>query len=90
MSSAKSIENTIRQLINDVGFTLPPQNVADANDLLDHREWGEALDLICTQLFEYDVKVTSGVYYRIKSVGEIMKMPQATWEILKELVRPDN
>jgi len=32
------------------------ENVDDANDLLEHAEWGEALSLICTQLFEYDVQ----------------------------------
>ncbi len=86
MASAKKLIAGIREVLNLVGTALPDQNVADAIDLLDHNEWGEALSLICTQLFEYDIRISDATYSRIARLAEEMKLPKGEWAFVDTLV----
>jgi hypothetical protein len=67
---------------------LPGENVADAKELITHGEYGEALELICTQIFEYGVPVPSVAYKIIEECGKRMQMDDASWSFLEELRIP--
>ena len=42
-------------MLSAVRGVLPAQDIAAAQDLLEHGEWGEAFDLVCTQVYEYEI-----------------------------------
>lgn len=87
MNDSRQIVEGIRTVLKEVSDSLPPENVTDAAELLDHAEWGLALSLICTQLYEYDVVITRSTYTRIEWLGHQMEMPEAEWTILKSLIK---
>ncbi len=55
-------------------------------DLAEHNEWGVALDSLCHQLYEYDIKITKSDYDEICGLGKEMGMNVDEWLFLKELV----
>lgn len=77
----------IRSVIEEVSTSLPPENVEDAIELLEYNEWGLALSLISTQLYEYDVPIDDSIYDQIEWLGSQMNMPPAEWTMLRELIR---
>jgi len=86
MNNAKRLINEITTILELIKETIPEENIRDANDLLKHNEWGEALTLICTQLYEYDVPIKREVYNRIEATGHQMQMSPEEWKMLKELI----
>jgi len=86
MNNPQQLIDEIGSILDAVKASLPEENVTDACELLEHDEWGEALSLICTQLYEYDVPISSEIYDRIESAGLQMQMPPKEWEILRELI----
>ena len=72
----------IEKVIDAVKDDLPAQNIVDARELLSHNEWGEALYLIYTQLYEYDISISKDTYQMIESAGTQMSMDRRGWEML--------
>ena len=68
------ISKRIKQVLDKVCEHLPPENVKDAKELLAHNEWGESLLLICTQLYEYDIIVSSSILEEMKKLVSEMKL----------------
>lgn len=77
----------IERLLAAFDSTLPAENISDARDLLEHDEWGEAFDLLCTQLYEFDVELSVELYELIEATGNAMSIDREQWEYLSELVR---
>ena len=77
------ITGIVARVIDAVEGTLPVDNINDARELLEHDEWGEALSLIYTQLYEYDVKVSQSTFELIKSAGSKMGLDSKGWEVLE-------
>jgi len=83
----------LRDIIDSVSTRLPRENTDCARELVDHGEWGEALSLICTQLFEYDIPVPASVLENINAVGSAMRMDSKEWDGLvveTEVTKTDN
>lgn len=72
----------VEKVIDAVDGALPVDNINDARELLEHDEWGEALSLIYTQLYEYDVKVSQSTFEQIKLAGRKMGLDSKGWEVL--------
>ncbi len=87
MSKKRRLIKGIRSVIEEVRTSLPPENVEDAIELLNHNEWGLALSLISDQLYEYDIPIDNSIYDQIERLGSQMKMPSSEWTMLKELIR---
>lgn len=81
----KEIVALVGNIIDAVDGKLPVANIADARELLDHNEWGEALLLICTQLGEYEVPVSRDVLGQIVRAGEKIGYDKEVWEGLEVL-----
>ena len=75
----------IRKLLAATKDQLPPENVKDAEELLEHGEWGESLDLICTQLYEFGVTLSQELYRMVEQSGLAMNLDAERWSYLKEL-----
>ena len=76
----------IYAILTAVAHKLPGENVTDARELLDHDEWGEALSLICTQIYEYEVAIDLRLFERIQRIGKQIELSPSEWELLRELV----
>lgn len=88
MIDPKEIIVGVCSVLQEVRALLPKENVQDAADLLEHDEWGEALSLICTQLYEYDLPISAATYEKIELLGRQMGMASKEWTMLKTLVQP--
>ena len=80
------VVSNIRKLLAQTGGQLPPTNVKDAEDLLKYGEWGEALDLVCTQLYEYRITISQELYDIVEQCGLAMNLDAEEWNYLRELV----
>ncbi len=60
-------------IIYELEGVLAPRDLSAARSL-NHNEWGEALDIICTQLFEYDLCIPKSVFEKIERVGSAMDL----------------
>lgn len=80
------IVTNIRDLLAQKGESLPSENSIDVLELLEHGEWGEAFDLMCTQLYEYDVELTEAQYLLVQETGDAMGVNATQWAYLRELV----
>jgi len=83
---SKEIIKRIERLLEAVESGITEENIKDVTELLEHNEMGEALSLICTQVYEYDVSISSETYQEIESLGQQMEMNASEWQMLKELV----
>jgi hypothetical protein len=76
----------IQQVLAATRDRLPAENVSDAEELLEHGEWGQAFDLVCTQLYEYEVRISEALYRIVEEAGIAMDLDDGQWSYLKELV----
>jgi hypothetical protein len=81
-------ETQLRTLADMFSKKLPDNDIANARDLIAHGEYGEALDLLCTQVYEYEVPVSSEAYKLIEECGTRMQMEESSWTYLRKLVTP--
>jgi hypothetical protein len=67
------IENKIRLALDSVESLL----IRDREfilELLDHNEWGVALEILCAVIFEDKLKISQEIYSLIEGVGIEMEM----------------
>tara|TARA_R110002096_G_scaffold433381_2_gene652025 strand:- start:76571 stop:76840 length:270 start_codon:yes stop_codon:yes gene_type:complete len=87
LSIRDQVVANLKQVLREVSTVLPTENISDSHDLLDHGEWGESLDLLCTQLYEYEVPLSKDLYQLIDTTGRMMKMEPSGWDYLGELIQ---
>ena len=77
------VTGIVGEVIDAVDGKLPVENIVDARELLEHNEWGEALSLIYTQLYEYDVAISRTIFDQIEVAGNKMGLDRKGWEVLE-------
>jgi hypothetical protein len=82
----KTIIRNLQEILQSVKHGITEQNFCDATELIVHDEWGEALDLICTQVIEYDVRLPERVYLLIHETCGLMEIDPVYCSQLKSLV----
>jgi len=80
------LERRIVQLTQKIKG-IPKEEVADIVELASNNEWGLALDTLCFQLDECNLKITIEQYNEIMNLGREMHMEESLWLVLKRLVR---
>lgn len=67
----------LRNLLALFSDRLDPSDVANISVLIAAAEWGEALDTLCTQVYEFDIAVPHRVRQRMEALGEAVGTPIA-------------
>lgn len=75
------------QSLGDLIEKLPSSDAINVKEFITHGEWGLAYEILCSQLYEYDVEVSLEYYQKIASLGELMEVTPSTWSLLKELIK---
>ncbi|WP_291724751.1 MafI family immunity protein [Bernardetia sp.] len=83
-----SKENEIRKIINQAAYLgLPTQNIIDAKELVEYNESGIALELIITQVYEYEKRISKTLYEDIERLAKKIEMKEVDYSFLKELIK---
>jgi hypothetical protein len=56
-------------------------------ELLEHDEWGVALETLCAIVNEEGISISQDVYRKMVELGEYMQMDSATWKGLDKLIQ---
>ncbi len=75
----------LRAIVAAFSEKLPPGDVGAAEDLISHGEYGVALELICTQVHEYELPVAKETFRAIEQCGRRMQMDESSWNFLRDL-----
>lgn len=65
---------------------LPDRDIANINDMLEYAEYGEALNILTTQLYEHTIFLDTDYYQLLQSVAEKLKLPEQEYVFAKELI----
>jgi hypothetical protein len=65
---------------------LPVSDRDSINELLEHDEWGVALETLCGALYEEEIKIPRTAFEEIKAAGEEMELEPSLWENLQFLI----
>jgi hypothetical protein len=80
----EQIEQRLLVLLDQCdGLAVPAADLAEATDLTKHGEPGVALELLCTQLDEYDVPVPPALLAGLRELGTAMRIDESYWTRLK-------
>lgn len=76
------LEYQIADVLEGLAPQMSPRDVTNVRDLLSAGEAGVALEVLCTQLYEFDVPVTLNDLRRIRQLTEVMVLPAHLWRDL--------
>lgn len=76
----------VKTLLDMVQTRLPVETVRLVSELLLHGEWGVALEVICDQLYEYNITISMEEYLQAELAARGMNMSNRTYELLRQLV----
>lgn len=68
-------EAIIMAVLDEVGASFPDETVRNVGELVEHNETGIALDILCSQIFEYDIQLSDENSARLKNVACLMGIP---------------
>ncbi len=80
------IENEVARLLDIFHDRLRQSDVDSIRNLLEHAEWGIALEDLCAQLFEYDASLTEKEFEDVRGVCESIGIDRSDWEPLRDLI----
>lgn len=66
------IEEEILALADELNDSLLPQDVQNIRDDIEYNEFGNAFEILCIQLFEYESPISQEIFSRIENVGREM------------------
>lgn len=81
------IEEIMQALIVRLDHMLPETDIANARELVDAGEYGVALDLLCNQLYEYDMTIDQQIFDSISHSATLMNMPAEEYDFISKQVR---
>ena len=84
------IQEAISTLIETAGeFGLEQRDIINSKELLENREYGLALDIVVTQLYEYDIEINLQLYLLVAKIAEQMNITEDKYSFLNKLIRSD-
>ena len=78
------IRSELEVVLANVAGDLPAQHQENVASLIDAGEFGVAFEILCTQLFEYDVTPQPDDRARLAAVGRRLELEPSVWEVLDE------
>lgn len=82
----KELDAELLSVLDELKGKLPKDREEDIRDLFLHTEYGVGLEVLCSNLHDYYIKISPEIYERLKRTGESMQMKDSTWICLKELI----
>ncbi|MFG1912405.1 MafI family immunity protein [Kribbella sp. NPDC048928] len=73
----------LRAVVLELQRHIRTAGVEDILDYVDHNEAGMAFEMLCSQLDEYDVELSSHLVERIAELGSVMSLPARKWKVLR-------
>ena len=64
---------------------LPKEDKMQAREEIAAGEYGLAFEIICQQLFEYEVRISMADYQRLEAMGRRMELSEDAWVMLRSL-----
>ena len=86
MTNSRSLELQLTLLLNEVKDALPPNDTKLILEFINHNECGLAYETLCTQIYEYDIHISSEFFDKIFSIGKLLEIEPFIWMPIKELV----
>lgn len=80
--AVSSSSERVTEIIDLSTPLLPASDISNARELVVQNEYGVALELICTQLDEYEKQIDPKLYKKIKSACSEMSLPNSYWKPL--------
>lgn len=73
----------ILSVLDDIRANLPDETVKNVGELVEHNEAGLALEILCSQIFEYEIQLSVEGSARLKEAACLMGMPISQLDGLK-------
>jgi hypothetical protein len=74
------------ELLDGVKNRLPPDDINNIVESIENNEFGLAYEILCTQLYEYNLQISSGFYEKIAFYGKLIETNPSIWAPLRELI----
>ncbi len=75
MQEITSPESIIINVLNEIGPNFPDDTVKNVRELIEHNEQGVALDVLCSQIFEYGLNISLANKSKLKKAAALMNVP---------------
>lgn len=79
-----SAMGTLRAAVIAIEGQLPSSDVANVWELIEAGELGVAFEILCTQLYEYDVAVNDTTLAALSELGRYFMLDPRLWEDLAQ------
>lgn len=77
------IDSQLLEIVHDVESILPSKDVNLVRELVVHHEGGIALEILCDQLYEYELKIPKMTHAKIQTVSRIMGVEESYYRDLE-------
>lgn len=74
-----TFKSGVRQVLESCRGLIPDVELDGMIDLVDHDEWGIALENLCTQLHEHDAALDDLTLQKIERLGSQMRLDPDHW-----------
>lgn len=71
--------NNEKEILAELKDVLPNQDIIEARECISHNEHGIALELICTQIIEHEIKIPKKLFDKIRSATALMDMDKGLY-----------
>ena len=79
-------EEKLLVILKDVSGVIPDCDIKNIRNLFINWEWWIGMEVLCTQLDEYEVAISAALFSKIEVMAREMDMPPTTWEDIQHLV----
>jgi hypothetical protein len=80
----------ISSLLDELAPRLSEEEVDEIRELLEKDEEDAALEALCEEIYENDVRILSETYESIAEIGEELELDPSVWEAIQDLVLPED
>ncbi len=77
------VEEELSDLINNFDQLIPSEQLQEMKDLNSSGEPGIAYENLCTQIFEFDIKVSETRFSQIRQIGLAIGLAPKYWERIR-------
>lgn len=78
----RDVKRRIIRLAGAFAGRLPERDIEGVRDLAGAGEWGLALEVLATQIYEYDLVVSKSEYEEIAAIGAEFGVEERYWRVL--------